>query len=349
MSYAIDVLNKVRANASTEYADRVPAATKDNIANIGRVFAEYDNIYNEFCTALLHKIGLTIVQIALFTNKLAKFKSGKVLTGQDVEDIFVHSFRAAEGAYDKEGGAGEGGINPFKRRTYQDVEVYYYRMQRRDKYVITLYKDDVIRAFNSTTALENFITAQFNSIYTGAEWDEYEHMKKLLADGIAAGDFFDYIVPAIGEGASDAENMSACKAFIRTVKKAIADLSYPATAYNPAHVKTATDKSRLVLFINKDLPAHIDVDLYTSIFGAKYAELGVEVVEVDNFGSDNSGTYALLVDRDWFKVFDVKNEMTQLFNPDGLYTNYWLHIWQILSYSKYVNAVRFGTAAVTGA
>lgn len=347
MSYSIEVLNTIRSNASAEYAARVPAATQANITEIGRVLDTYTDVYNEFCNALLHKIGMTIVQTALFTNKLAKFKSGKVLTGQDVEDIFVTSFRTAEGAYDKEGGVGENGVHPFKRRDYQDVKVHYYRMQRRDKYVITIYKDDVIRAFNSTTALENFITAQFNSLYTGAEYDEFEHMKKLLADGIKAGHFYDYLVPVIGAAnANDSTNQSACKAFVRSVKKAIADVSYPSTLYNADKVKTSTNKNNMVLFVSKDIPAHLDVDLYSQVFGPDYAQLGVEIVEVDNFGDDTSGTYALLVDRDWFKVFDVKNEMTQLFNPDGLYTNYWLHIWQILAYSKFKTAVRFGTAAV---
>jgi len=101
-----------------------------------------------------------------------------------------------------------------------------------------------------------------------------------------------------------------------------------------------------VLFINKDIPAHLDVDLYTMLFGVDYAKLGIEVVELDNFGKDNNGTYALLCDKDWFKVYDTKNEMTSLTNPDGLYTNYWLHIWQILSYSKFKTAIRFATKDV---
>ena len=345
--YSIEVLNNIRNNASTDYADRIPVATKDNITSIGRILDTYTNLYNEFVDTLLYKIGFTIIQTALFTNKLKRFKSGTVLTGQDVEDIFVASFRAAEGAYDKEGGVGEGGVHPFKRRDYQPAEVKYYRMNRRDKYVITIYKDDVIRAFNSTAALDQFITAQFNSLYTGAEFDEWTHMKQLLAEAIAAGHFKSYVVPEIGAAsATDAQNMTACKSFVRTVKKAIADVSYPSTEFNPAGVKTKCEKGDLVLFINKDVPAHLEVDLYAQIFGPSYAQLGVEIVELDNFGSDDNKTYALMVDKDWFKCFDVKNEMTQLFNPDGLYTNYWLHIWQILAYSMFKTAVRFGAKDV---
>lgn len=347
-AYTLELLNKIREGASTEYQTRVPQATKDNIQEIGRVMDIYEVQYNEFVNALMHRIGKTMVSTALFTNKLKKFKAGTVLTGQDVEDIFVHAFKQAEGSYDPEGGMGEGGIHPFKRRDYEDTKVYYYRMNRRDKYVCTIYHDDVIRAFNSVTAMGSFITAQFNSMYTGAEFDEWNHMKELLAEGIKADHFFTYLVPEIGgTNATDDTIMSSCKSFIRTVKKAIADVSYPSEKYNSAGVKTKTDKSNLVLFINKDIPPHLDVDLYSLIFGPGYDKLGVEIVELDDFGSDNSGTYALLVDKDFFRVYDVKNQMTQLQNPDGLYTNYWLHIWQILSYRKFATAVRFGTKNIT--
>lgn len=346
--FSVEVLNKIRAGADSEYQSRVPVATQTNIADIGRVLSTYDVQYNTFVNALMHKIGLAFISTCLFENKLKSFKAGTNYTMQDIEDIFVEGFRQAEGSYDKEGGLGENGIHPFKRRDYQDTKVMYYRMNRQDKYVITLYKDDVIKAFNSAGKLDEFISAQFNSLYSGAEWDEYTHMKTLLAEGIKAGDFKDYLVSEIGTaGQTDAQLQRACKDFVRTVKKAIKDVSYPSTEYNPAGVKTASKKGNLVLFINKDVPAHLDVDLYSSIFGPGYADLGVEIVELDNFGSDDSGTYALLCDKDWFRVFDTKNEMTQLFNPDGLYTNFWLHIWQVLAYRKYCTAIRFGTTPIT--
>lgn len=347
MSISVEVLNTIRNNADAEYQARVPEATKNNIAEIGRVFSAYDVVYNTFINSLIHKIGKTFVETASFNNKLKRFKSGQILTEQDVEEIFVEAFRPAEGAYDPEGGMGEGGIHPLKRRTYQDVKVYYHRMNRQDMYTITINKIDVIRAFRSETALNAFITAQFNSMYTGAEYDEWLHMKKLLGEAIANGDFKDYLVAKIDDTSSDATVQKACKGFIRTVKKAIADISYPSTEYNPAKVKTSSKKEDLVLFINKDIPPHLDVDLYSSIFGPGYADLNIEIIEVDNFGEDNTGTYALLVDKEWFKVWDTLNEIKQMENGQGLYITYFLHIWQIMSYSKFKNAVRFATNAVT--
>lgn len=339
MSFSVEILNTIRNNADTLYQSRVPAATQTNISEIGRVFSQYDNIYNTFVTSLIHKIGLTIVQAKSFKNKLAPFKSGMILSEQDIEEIFVDTFRAAEGSYDKEGGMGAGGIHPFKRRSYQDVQVMYHRMNRQDKYAITLSKLDVIRAFKSAATLDSFIAAQFNSLYTGAEYDEYIHMKKLFSEAIAAGDFYNYEVPTI-----DGTTQNTLD-FVRTVKKAVKDLEYPSTEFNPAHVKTMSNASELVMFVNKDVAVHMDVDVYAQIFGAQFAKMPITIVEVDNFGDDDTGTYALICDKDWFKVYDTLNEFRQLENPEGLYTTYWLHVWQILSYSKFKNAIRVAPAA----
>lgn len=338
MALSVEILNKIRENADELYTSRVPVATQENISEIGRVFSTYNEVYNTFINQLIHKIGLTILQTKSFKNKLAPFKSGTVLSEQDIEEIFVNQFRQAEGAYDSEGGMGTAGVHPFKRRTYNDVQVMYHRMNRQDKYVITLSKLDVIRAFKSASTLDSFIAAQFNSLYTGSEYDEFIHMKQLFAEAIKAGDFFEYSVPEI------TEDMASVRSFIRTVKKAVKDVEYPSTEYNPAKVKTKSEAGELVLFVNKDVAVHMDVDFYAQIFGPDYAKLNIKVVELDNFGSTSDGTYALLCDKDWFKVYDTLNEFRQLENPEGLYTNYWLHVWQILSYSKFKTAIRFKKA-----
>lgn len=336
MSFSVDVLNTIRNNADTEYQTRVPVATKDNISEIGRTFSSYNLVYNTFITALVHKIGLTLIQSTSFENKLKRFKSGTLLSEQDIEEIFVQQFRTAEGSYDKDGGMGNNGVHPFKRRTYQDAKVAYHRMNRQDKYVMTLSKIDVIRAFRNPATLDSFITEQFNAMYNGAELDEYVHMKKLFSEAIANKDFYNYDIEAF-DGTVD-----KTKGFIKACKKAVKDMGYPNTIFNPMGVKTKSDKGKLVMFINKDVAVDVDVDLYAQIFGPDYAKMDIEVVELDNFGDDNTGTYALICDKDWFKVYDTLNEFEELRNPEGLYTNYWYHVWQILSYSKFKNAVRVG-------
>ena len=48
---------------------------------------------------------------------------------------------------------------------------------------------------------------------------------------------------------------------------------------------------------------------------------------------------AVVCDEQFFQIFDDLLRFTSFENGDGLYTNYWLHVWQTLSYSPLVNAV----------
>ena len=53
----------------------------------------------------------------------------------------------------------------------------------------------------------------------------------------------------------------------------------------------------------------------------------------------------VLVDRDYFMIFDNLNEFTEQRNGEGLYWNYWYHQWKTFSVSPFSNAVIFTSTA----
>lgn len=323
MGYSIAVLNNIRANASTEYQSRIPEATQTNISTIGNALQTYELLYNEFCSALVNKIGKTILETKLFKNKLARFKSGTITNQQDVEEIFIEMAKA-EGSYDKSG------PNPLGRRNPPDVKVLYHRMNRQDYYAISIGDIDFNRVFRSEATLDSFISGLINSVYSGAAYDEWCAMKNLIAtyDG-----YFDYEVPAIGDG-------EAAKDFVKTLRKAVNDLGFASKEYNAAKVTTWTDPSDLVLLVNKDVVAEVDVEVLAKAFNLGKTDIEVPVIVMDDFGS-LTDTYGILVDKAWFKVWDTLSRMEQQRNAQGLFTNYFYHVHQILSASRFKNAVRF--------
>lgn len=326
MGYSVSVLNNIRANASDEYQSRIPEATQQNIATIGNALQTYTNLYNEFCAALVNKIGKTILETKLFENKLARFKSGNITTAQDVEEIFIEMSKA-EGSYDKTG------PNPLGRRNPPDVKVLYHRQNRQDYYAISIGDIDFIRVFRSEATLDSFISGLINSVYSGANYDEWLAMKNLLA---TYETYFDYEVPAItGTGAAE-----AAKTFVKSLRKAVNDLSFPSTEYNAAGVKTWSNAGDLVLLVNKDVIAEVDVEVLAKAFNMGKTDIQTEVIVMDDFG-ELADTYGLLVDKDWFRVWDTLSHMEPQRNAQGLFTNYFYHVHQILSASKFKNAVRF--------
>lgn len=344
MSVALDIVNNIRTNGSADYQNRIPEATQQNFTAIGNALQTYSVLKNEFCDALINKIGKTKIEQKLFKNKLGKYKSGTVLTGQDVEEIWI-SMAKAEGAYDPTG------PNPLGRREYPDVKSIYHRMNRRDKYVISIGDLDFIRAFKSEASFETFVKGMINSVYSGAEYDEWLAMKNLIAtyDGYSCVTLQD-----------NCKTVDGAKAFAKVVKKLARDLTFPSTKYNKAGVRTWSQPGEMVLLINKDVLTEVEVELYSSTFNKGDVKLPFEIEVMDDFGSitDTSGTYygdtsidsvyAILVDKDWFRVYDVLSHMEPQRNADGLFTNYFYHVHQILSASTFKNAVLIGYDSSNG-
>lgn len=329
MGFSVSVLNNIRANASQEYQSRIPEATQQNIISVGNALETYNLLYNEFFPALFNKIGKTMIESKLFTNKLARFKSGTIFTQQDVEEMFIEMSKA-EGKYDKTG------PNPLGRRNGPNVKAVYHRMNRQDYYAITIGDLDVVRVFRSEASLDTFVTGLFNSVYSGAEYDEYLAMKNLLA---TYEGYCDYGVAQITDEAS-------AKDFVKTVRKASQDMTFASDKLNKAGVMTWTPVNKQVLFINKDVLAEVDVEVLAKAFNMGKTDIQVEIVSMDDFGT-LTDTYGLLVDESFFRVWDTLSKMEPQRNAQGLFTNYFYHVHQILSLSPFKNAIRLTTAEVS--
>lgn len=347
-SFSIDVLNKIRDTASADYKARIPEATQQTIAQIGQAFATYTPLFNEFKDALINRIGLTLLDSASFENKLKHFKKGMKTDAQDVQEIFV-AMAKAEGTYDPNG------VNVFGRRAYSDVNVCYHRQNRRDKYVISLGDLDFRRNFTSPATLDAFMSAQLNSVYVGDEYDEWNIFKHLLATfsytpagSETANSYFNYEVPVL----TGTNNEAACKQFVKTLKKAIQDMGFMSDKFNAAGVMRRTAPGNYALLIHQDLLPEISIEVLMSAFNKSEADIKPTIITMDDFdelttAADGTKTYALLVEKDFPRIWDTLTHMEPARNPDGLYTNYFYHHHQILSLSPFKNAVRFAAKAAT--
>lgn len=331
MGFSISVLNNIRANASTDYQARIPEATQTNLSTIGHALQTYTPLYNEFSTALLCKIGKTMIESKLFKNRLARFKSGTIVDQQDVEEIFVEMAKA-ESAFDPDG------PNPLGRRETVQDKVVYHRQNRADVYACTIGDLDFRRVFRSEVTLDAYITKKINALYSGANRDEFLVMVNLLAtyDG-----YTDYEVPVIA-GTNAGES---AKTFVKTLRKAVMDVTLDSsTEFNKAKVETWSEPGDLVLLVHKDVLAEVDVEVLAKAFNMGKTDIQVTVVPMPHFGK-MTDTYGLLVDDEWFRVWDTLLHMEPQRNAHGLFTNYFLHVQQIVSCSPFKNAVRFKAKA----
>lgn len=327
---AWDVMNAIRNESSSEYQSRIPVATQENITKIGNAFEQYEPMKNEFLHALVNRIGLVIVKNALFNNPLREFKK-ELAFGTDVEEIFVDIVKAQ--TYDPSVAESE----VFKREL-PNVKALFHRQNRRDFYKVTIENEDLTNAFLSWEGVTDLIAKITNALYTSASYDEFILMKNLLKDYNDRGLYYNVQVDEI----TDTES---AKRFAKTVRAYSNKLTFMSTLYNAQHVATSTPLENQMILIDTDLDAEIDVEVLAWAFNMSKADYLQRRVLVDNFGG-MTGTYALIVDKDFFMVFDQKFMFTEQYNAQGLYWNYFLHIWQILSTSQFANAIRFTTDTV---
>jgi hypothetical protein len=135
-------------------------------------------------------------------------------------------------------------------------------------------------------------------------------------------------------------DQASAKDFFRAVRQASMDFTFMSNQYNPQGVMQYSNPEDQVLLLHKNVNTYLDVEVLAWVFNKENIDFNTSVVILDDFGS-LANTQAALVDKNWFMVFDNLYESRSIYNPEGLYFNYWLHHHQTLSTSQFHNAIAF--------
>lgn len=358
---SVDVLNVIRNNASQNYKDYVPVATAnaESIREIGAVIMDYPALQNEFLSALVNRIGRVLITSRMYENPWSMFKKGMLEFGETVEEIFVNIAKP----FQFDPAVAESTV--FKREI-PDVRSAFHIMNYQKYYKATIQNDQLRQAFLSWQGITDLIAKIVDAMYTGANYDEFQTMKYMLAKRILNGQLFPVTIPTV-----ETTNM---KAIVSTIKGVSNKFEFLSSKYNLAGVQTHTKKSDQYLLINAKFDAEMDVEVLASAFNMDKAEFAGHRVLVDSFGDldigrlnvlfANDPTYteisedelqaldsipAVMVDKDFFMIFDNFYNFTEQYNGEGLYWNYWYHVWKTFSVSPFANNAIFiaGTPSVT--
>jgi hypothetical protein len=323
-----NLMNAIRNSSSAQFQQYVPLADSGNVAEVGAGILLTSALQNEFVTALVERIGLVVLRSITLKNQLAKFKKGQMPQGRTIEEIFVDL--TTEQLYDAE----ESENTVFKREI-PDVKTLYHERNRKGFYKQTIQDDSLKSAFLSWGNFEGFVAQIINAMYNSSEVDEFKYMKLLIENYYSKNLF---TVVAVPEPTASSTNATE---FIKKLRATALKmtLSNGSREYNSLAVHTRSDMENLHLIIDADLVATIDVDVLAKAFNMDKTNFVGKMTIVDNFASE--GLEAVLIDESFFMVYDTLQKMETIRNPQGLYFNYYYHIWQVLSTSRFANAVAF--------
>lgn len=345
----IDILNTIRANASSEYQSLVPSITQANeIPKVGEVLYGYPALANQFVSALVNRIAQVRVKSAVFNNAYAELKKGYLEFGETVEEVFVGIAKAREFSVEK------AESREFKR-TLPDVRSAFHSINFKPQYPVTIQNEDLRMAFMSIGGVEDLIAKIVNSVYTAAEYDEFLLFKYLIIKGVTHGKV--YPVPF---DSSDIKN--AAKKFRGYSNQ----LTFMSNKYNASGVTTSTPKEDQYIFMDAQYNASYDVDVLASAFNMDKATFSGKLKLIDDFTTFDNARFdviransdgleevtsaelalmakvkAVLFDKEWFQIYDNLNMFTETYVAAGIYWNYFLNIWKIASFSPFSNAIAF--------
>lgn len=345
----VDIMNVIRDNASLAYQNNVPVVeTATDIPRVGEVIYGTPAFSNEFINALVNRIALVRVQSATFNNPYERMKKGYLDFGESVEEIFVNIAKVFEFSQEK---AESRELKQYK----PDVKAAFHAMNWKVLYPVSISDDQLRMAFLSAEGVTNLIAKIVDSVYTAANYDEYLLFKYMLIKSATGGK-----MKPVPVNASDPKNYA--KAFRGTSNM----LTFMKSEYNSAHVLNTTPKNRQVIFMDAQFNADFDVDVLSAAFNMDKADFMGSLFLVDDWTSFDNARWetiransdgveevtaaelalmqnvkAIVLDEEWFQIYDNLNKFAETFISSGLRWNYFYHTWKTVSFSPFANAVVF--------
>lgn len=332
------ILNTIRANSSALYQERVPEATEQNRQDVGNAILSYQAATNEFLDGLINRIAFVQVANRRYKNPLAILKKGTKPFGTDIEEIMTNPVSAV---------AFNGSVtSDMLNVTKPDVKTAFHRMNRQDKYPVSISMPQLQKAFTNAAEFGVFVNSIMTAMYSGDEMDEYLLMRNLIIDAIANDKVQTVTLSTAYDGTEESS-----KSLVKLTKTLAANFAFMSADYNGYNVLNAagiaagtitkaltwTPKENQVLLIRADVDACTDVEVLAKAFNMDKTSFLARKIVVDSFGDDK--TLAFICDDAIFKVMDDLYQVRSFDNGSNLTTNYWLHHWQTMSLSLFGNGV----------
>lgn len=343
---------------STVNPVRVPDDNR-SLHNIGEFIMSYEPYMNAYVTALVNRIARVIVTSRVWKDRWSIFEMGKLDYGETVEEIFVNI--AKPHSYDP----AKAETQVFKREI-PDVRAAFHSMNYQKFYKVTISNDQLRQAFLSYYDMNGLIARIVDSLYTGMNLDVFLTKKYMLAREAINGGIYTVVTkPISGEGAQPDNAISLYREYTN-------NLTFLKTLYNRAGVRNSTPIEDQVIIVPNKAESILGVKVLAAAFNLSEVDYISRRIPVDSFEFDaddearlaelfaNDDTYkpftgeekkalqmisAVKLARDWFMCFDNFEQFTENYNGEGVYWQYFFHVWKTFSVSPFANAIVFTSQA----
>lgn len=334
--------------ASQEYKDRVPVATQENIGNIEEIISTYPTTKNEFISVLTNQVAKQLFFSKAYENPYKLFNRGMLPFGKSIESIFVDIIKGKQRTHETNT---TNLATDLLAREVPNVKVEYYSENFRHQYKTTITDEELKGAFRAENGLSSMTGRILQAPLTSIEYDMQEmvlHALPELKGGKATINKTAYSAMTEEEKA---------KILVKTIKSQVIKMGFLNNEHNGQGVMSFSKPQDLVVFLDPDMMANIDVELLAQAFNISKAEVPLHVLPVPKFTkrtvtpsegdgettvtySEDTDCLAIICDKDAIQIYETLNSSESFRNPQGIYTNIFFNRWGIMSACNFANVCR---------
>ena len=331
----IKMMQLLAPHLSAEFKSRIPELTKANMELVGDTIASYPTIANEFVNVLTNQVISPMFKTRSLDNPLSMFEKGDLSKfGKSLEMIYVDVINGKDFT-DRFNGSYEAEV--LAPVHYDNVKVQYLTENSRLKYKVTISTDMLASAFKNENGLSTMANQMVSKMVESYQVDKFLLTWKLI-DKMKTNKL----------ACPKPVDKATAKAFTRKVKEVIKNMRFPSREFNASGVMTTSKASDLFIIMDTATSALLDVELLADTFNMSKVELKSRIVEVPYFKDEKR--VALIVDRDKLQIFSTKYASDTVKNGAGLFTNVFLHRWDLFGACDFANCVELysQTAEIAG-
>lgn len=306
---------------------------------------------------IINKVVKQEIDTKVFEDIFGIFTKKKLDVGNQIEEIETQNLSSS--SFDPTG------ANALARAS-MDFKTLYHKINRRKTFKTTVANAQIKNAMLSRENMADLSNAIVNELWNSSAIEDYEAMKALLTD--IAKEQKNMVICDLNGNGSDVD------ALTKAIQTLATNMTLPSTLYNySGYKKEFNKKEDLVLIIDSPTRARLNVDSLASAFNMDKKDLVGNIIVIDEMptitysslavtqgasidigetnpiitykydasglGTVSGSVKAFLVNKKAIIRDPVEREVEEQRNSAGRFTNYYLHVTDILSYSTLKNAV----------
>ena len=350
-------LNQIRESIVSDnkvYQEQIPVVSEltSSQAYGQALLSLPSDMRNKFISSLVNRISYTAFEVKYFNNPLRDLQRNELPLGAIGQNIYINPARGR--VYNIDDFAG------LLAKYESDIKTEYTPINFDVQYPVTIVRKELEKAFTSWGDLERFLAGITTSLYNGAYIDDYKFTKKLITNAYTQNAVQMETYTFAGATPTEAE----LKGLVKKLRTDYKNFQIPSTNYNAwakvggygRAIVSWSDPEDIVVFVNNQLGADIDVDVLASAFNMDKTDLIGRIYYVEDFNLtddegnvqvDGSNIIAFICDRRWFKIEQKDMFLDEFYNANNRSWQTYLSVIKAFNFSFFANAKMYVKAAPT--